>query len=198
MEPIKTTFHERFRVSSARADWHDYNGGAYFVTICTQNREHFFGEIENGEMILSEIGEYVDICTKNIETLHKNIYVPIYQIMPDHIHLIIIMDESVETSYHGVSGKPIDSIETPHCDVSTKGTKNAQMQNIANRCGKLSHVISRFKFVVTRFARTKQPYFVWQTRYFDRIIRDQDEMNRIAAYIGNNVAKRIEGCEVDY
>lgn len=220
MEPVEQLFHNKYRVPSARAGWHDYNGGAYFVTICTQNREHFFGEIENGEMRLSEIGKYVDICIKTIEILHENVYVPIYQIMPDHIHLIIIMDNPVETSYHGVSekqndyglsndsivetsyhgvsGKPIDSIETPHCDVSTKGIKNAQMQNIANRCGKLAQVISRFKFVVTRFARTTQPYFAWQTRYYDRIVRDQDEMNRIAAYIDNNVVKWIQGCQVDY
>ena len=229
MEPIKTIFHNKYRIPSARADWHNYNGGAYFVTICTQNREHFFGEIGNEIMILSEIGEYVDICIKNIETLHENVYVPIYQIMPDHIHLIIIMetpvetsqcdvseksneynvsrqsiDSIVETSYYGVSeptidyGKPIGSFETPHCDVSTNGTKNVQMQNIANKCGNLSHIISRFKFVVTRFARATQPYFAWQTRYYDRIIRNQDEMNRIAIYIENNVAKWIEGCEVDY
>ena len=242
MESVEQLFHNKFRIPSARADWHDYNGGAYFVTICTQNQEHFFGEIKNGEMRLSEIGEFTNDCIKNTETLHENVFVPIFQIMPDHIHLIIIMgtpvetsqcgvsenrnnyvkpiesvietsyhgvsepiinyeppiDSFVETSYHGVSGRPIDSFETPHCDVSTKETKNAQMQNIANRCGKLSHIISRFKFVVTRFARAKQPYFAWQTRYYDRIIRDQDEMNRIAIYIENNVAKWNEGCEVDY
>ena len=220
MESVKQLFHNKFRIPSARADWHDYNGGAYFVTICTQNREHFFGEIENGEMRLSEIGEFTNDCIKNTETLHENVFVPIFQIMPDHIHLIIIMgtpvetsqcgvsenrnnyvkpiESVVETSYYGISGRPIDSFETPHCDVSTKETKNAQMQNIANRCGKLSHIISRFKFVVTRFARAKQPYFAWQTRYYDRIIRNQDEMNRIAIYIENNVAKWNEGCEVDY
>lgn len=45
----KTTMTEKFqnkyRVPSARAPWHGYNGGVYFVTICTQNREHYFGEI---------------------------------------------------------------------------------------------------------------------------------------------------------
>ena len=38
-------FQNRFRIPSARANWHDYNGGVYFVTICTKNREHYFGEI---------------------------------------------------------------------------------------------------------------------------------------------------------
>ncbi len=38
-------FQNRFRITSARAYWHDYNGGIYFITICTKNREHYFGEI---------------------------------------------------------------------------------------------------------------------------------------------------------
>ena len=84
MEPKIQKFQNKYRIPSARANWHDYNGGTYFITICTKNREHFFGEIDNGEMVLSEIGKYVDICIKNIETLHENVYVPIYQIMPDH------------------------------------------------------------------------------------------------------------------
>ena len=46
-------FQDKYRIDSARAWWHDYDGGAYFITICTENREHFFGEIEGGVMVLS-------------------------------------------------------------------------------------------------------------------------------------------------
>ena len=58
-------FKNKFRIPSARATWHNYNAGTYFVTICTANREHFFGEIitdDNGEpkMVLSGIGGYVE------------------------------------------------------------------------------------------------------------------------------------------
>ncbi len=184
MEPIKTTFHDKFRVSSARADWHDYNGGAYFVTICTQNREHFFGEIENGTMVLSEIGKYANQNISEIPKHNPYAEIPLWVVMPDHVHMIVII-------------KTFDDCRDVPWRVSTDG-KNKCMQKIANKQGKLSTVIGGFKQSVTRFARTKQPYFAWQTRYFDRIIRDQDEINRIAAYIGNNVAKWIEGCEVDY
>ena len=62
----------------------------------------------------------------------------------------------------------------------------------------LSVVIRQFKQFVTRFARTQQPSFAWQERYYDRIIRNQDEMNRIAEYIDNNVAKWCEGMKIDY
>ncbi|MFV0398136.1 MAG: hypothetical protein ACK5JU_09000 [Bacteroidales bacterium] len=52
-------FRNRYRIASARADWHDYNGGIYFITICTADRIHYLGEIENGEMNLSDIGRFV-------------------------------------------------------------------------------------------------------------------------------------------
>ena len=92
MEPIKTTFHDRFRVSSARADWHDYNGGAYFVTICTQNREHFFGEIENGTMVLSEIGKYANQNISEIPQHNPYAEILLWVVMPDHIHMIVIIN----------------------------------------------------------------------------------------------------------
>ena len=183
MEPIITTFHNKYRIPSTRADWHDYNGGAYFVTICTQNREHFFGEIKNGEMILSGIGKYANQNISEISIHNPYAEIPLWVVMPDHVHMIVIII-------------PNDCRDVPW-RVSTDG-KNKRMQNIANKQGRLSTVIGGFKQSITRFARTKQPYFAWQTRYYDRIIRDQDEMNRIAIYIENNVAKWGEGCEVDY
>ena len=53
-------FMNKYRIASARAQWHDYNGGEYFVTICTHGREHYFGEISDGQMNLSEIGNYAN------------------------------------------------------------------------------------------------------------------------------------------
>ena len=49
-------FRGRYRIPSARAQWHNYDGGEYFVTICTRDREHYFGEIAGGKMHLSEMG----------------------------------------------------------------------------------------------------------------------------------------------
>ncbi len=72
------------------------------------------------------------------------------------------------------------------------------MQEIANKQNRLATIIGGFKQSITRFARTQQPSFAWQERYYDRIIRNQDEMNRIAEYIDNNVAKWCEGMKIDY
>ena len=67
--------------------------------------------------------------------------------------------------------------------------KNEWMQSISQRRGMLSTVIGGLKRAVTHFARTHSIPFFWLPRFHDHIIRDRDEMNRIAEYIENNVAQ---------
>ena len=56
----KDLFRNRYRIASARADWHDYNHGYYFITICTDKREHFFGEIHEHKMTHSKLGDFAN------------------------------------------------------------------------------------------------------------------------------------------
>ncbi|MBQ3896683.1 MAG: hypothetical protein II734_06215 [Paludibacteraceae bacterium] len=171
-------YHNKYRIPSARATWHDYNGGAYFVTICTRDMEHYFGEIVSGEMNMTEIGEYVQQCIKNIPQHNTYANVPAFVVMPNHVHLIVIIDdENADSICRDVPWR-----------VSTYG-KNETMQTIANQQGRLSTMIGGFKQSVTRYANANSISFAWQTRFHDRIIRDHDEMNRIAEYIENNVAR---------
>ena len=102
-------FQNRYRIPSSRASWHDYGGGVYFITICTSGRVCYFGEIADGEMRMSEIGRYTDACIRKIESLHTDISVPIYQIMPNHVHLVVIIEDITN----------LIKKETPQCDVST-------------------------------------------------------------------------------
>lgn len=171
-------FRNKYRIPSARATWHDYNGGAYFVTICTRDMVHYFGEIVSGEMNMTEIGEYVQQCIKNIPQHNTYANVPAFVVMPNHVHLIVIIDdENADSICRDVPWR-----------VSTFG-KNETMQTIANQQGRLSTMIGGFKQSVTRYANANSISFAWQTRFHDRIIRDHDEMNRIAEYIENNVAR---------
>ena len=171
-------YRNKYRIPSARATWHDYNGGAYFVTICTRDMVHYFGEIGDGEMNMTEIGEYVQQCIKNIPQHNTYANVPAFVVMPNHVHLIVIIDdENADSICRDVPWR-----------VSTYG-KNETMQTIANQQGRLSTMIGGFKQSVTRYANANSISFAWQTRFHDRIIRDCDEMNRIAEYIENNVAR---------
>ena len=217
-----------------RANWHKYNSAEYFVTICTGGREHYFGEVRNGQTQLTAVGEYTKQCIEKISEINQDVDVPLYVIMPNHIHLIVIIDgdkpdaanqisqtavglsyygsrcddgrdqTNVGLSYYGsrcVDGRlpRCDSPTMPQCEnptapQPTKNGINLEMQRRANCCGRLSHIIGRFKSAVTRFARENEIPFAWQPRYHDRIVRNQNEMNRIAEYIEQNPAKWETDC----
>jgi len=196
-------FQGKYRITTFRAPWHDYRCGAYFVTICTKDREHYFGEIRNNEngdskMYLSPIGEMADECWRAIPQHFPHVQIPLWVVMPDHIHGIVIIDDSVETqnvaSLHDNETDQTKNIASLH-DNETDQTQNfASLQNNKpNKFGpqskNLASVIRGFKIGVTKFARQNNIPFAWQSRYYDRIIRDSAEMNRIAEYIKNNVAE---------
>ena len=196
-------FKNKYRIDSARAKWHDYDDGFYFITICTKNRECFLGTIQNNEMILSETGKYAEECIRMMETIHNDVTVPLFQIMPNHIHCIII----VETPYYDVSKKHNeDNLRRYDGDMrhnnnnlrrhDDDGRRHGMtsLQDVANNCGRLSHIISRFKSAVTKFAKEHDITFAWQTRFHDHIIRNQKEMDLITEYIENNVRKWEEDC----
>ena len=81
---------------SPRATWHDYNGGRYFVTFCTKNHELYFGDVVDGRMELSEIGNYALQCIEKIPEINDNVAVPEFVVMPNHIHMIVIIDNPIE------------------------------------------------------------------------------------------------------
>ena len=165
-------FQNKYRIESARASWHDYDGGSYFITICTKNREHFFGEIENGGMVLSDIGKYVTEQFGNVSMHYPYAEIPLFTIMPNHVHIIVVIDGN-KTEYDR------RMVET---------WRAASLQDIAKLQGWLSVVIGGLKSSITRFANEKQIDFAWQPRFHDHIVRDTSELNRIADYIENNVA----------
>jgi len=85
-------YRNKYRIASARAQWWDYGwNGAYFITICTQNRAHFFGEIVGGVMELSPMGEIAQ--SEWLKTFEMrpdmNLWMGEYVVMPNHFHAII-------------------------------------------------------------------------------------------------------------
>ncbi len=194
-------FMNKYRIASARAQWHGYDGGEYFVTICTKDRVHYFGEIYNGKtrdgandmktepkMHLSEIGKFADATIQRISEHNPYAAIPAYVIMPNHVHLIVVIDaEKVETVHAGI-------VETVHApSLQHHRWKNDivddKMQLVSHRKNKLSVVVGGLKSAVTKYANENGIPFEWQSRFHDRIIRNTEEMNEIAKYIEENVAK---------
>lgn len=89
LEKEKTP-HQR---KSPRAVFHDYSKGEYFITICTKDKEHFFGQIANAQMEFTEIGSFASKALSEIPVHHAYAEIPVHVVMPNHIHAIIRIDE---------------------------------------------------------------------------------------------------------
>ncbi len=82
--------HRKHNRQSIRAPGFDYRDpGTYFVTICTQHREHLFGEIRHGVMGLSAMGQIVKECIKQIPRHFPGITIDTYVVMPNHVHILV-------------------------------------------------------------------------------------------------------------
>lgn len=186
-----------------RAKWHDYNGAEYFVTICTKNREHYFGEIHDGQMQLTVVGEWLKMQIENTETIRGgDVSIPLYVIMPNHVHLIVYIRDSIcRDALNASVRKALNASVRNTLNVSVKNALNASVNNQTNnnedarsaslqRFGpqskNLGSIIRGIKSSVTKFARQNGIPFMWQSRYHDHIIRNQDEKNKIGIYIEQN------------
>ncbi len=196
-------FNGKYRVKTARADWIDYNNGDFFVTICTKNRSHYFGHIDNGEIYLTSIGLYTLEAIQNIQKHNPYCEVLGFVIMPNHIHLILSITDiremhknkvaptQVETQYIASQNKNISQIETQYI---ASLQSQSQMRIISKQRSLLARTIANFKSAVTRYASAQKIEFGWQSRYHDAFIRNQAMMNQIADYVDNNVVRWATDC----
>ena len=191
-------YKNRYRIPSVRAAWHDYMGGAYFVTICTKDREFYLGKIEDDEMYLSEIGRYADEQFRDVSSNYPYAIIPSYVVMPNHIHAIVVIDDHYDVCRDAIYrvSETIHRVSKTICVPESE----KQMEPTQNRGGitgrnnpmlyqSLGTVIRGLKARVTHYANEKGLDFAWQSRFHDRIIRDQKDMNETALYVDNNVAK---------
>ncbi len=181
-----TKYKNKYRIESARRPNWDYTAVSYyFVTICTAQRRCFFGEILDGEMQLSAIGKTANLFFLAIPQHTKAICtIDTHQIMPNHAHGVIAIEHPapVETLHRNACN--VGNAETLQCNVSTV---DLQMSAIAPKTGSLSAIIRSYKAAVSYWC-TKNNHldFAWQTRFHDRIIRNERELNAIRAYIQHN------------
>jgi putative transposase len=161
-------FRDTYRSQSNRCPGWDYaTPGAYFVTICTQGHRCYFGTVVDGMMNLNQIGEVVKEEIEKTPQLRKMVKIDSWVIMPNHVHLIIFITAE-------------DTVETPRRDVSTDDV-------LVWKPGCLGAIVNHLKGACTRRIRANfNPAFAWQPRYYDHIIRDARDLERIHDYISIN------------
>ena len=186
---LSAKFQNKYRIESARLRHWDYgSNAAYFVTICTQDRVHYFGDIIDRSMCLSEIGKIVTsewMKTPEIRP-DMNLGMGEYVVMPNHFHAIIVIGENKYN--HGTQARDaMHRRDAMHC-VSTVGDDANQpsKNQFGPQSKNLASIIRGFKSSVTKNARLIHADFAWQPRYHDHVIRDQKSFDHIANYIRTN------------
>lgn len=192
---MENKYKNKYRIPSARLQNWDYSWDApYFITITTKNRKHFFGEISNGKMILSNVGVLANVFLYEIKNHTKNVELGEFIVMPNHVHLILILNGNNKSNIvDGVYGDDInDIVETRHALSLPQQQKNKTIgQNRFQNQGKktVSSIIGSYKSAVTKHANRLGLEFNWQTRFYDHIIRNDKSFLNISNYIINNPLK---------
>lgn len=173
--PLMEKYLGKYRIPSNRHQNYDYStSGAYYLTICTRNREHYFGDVINGKMKLNRIGDFAYEEWFKTPVMRKDMHIGLdeFCIMPNHIHGIII--------FYDVTHR--DALQCASASVSQNHGPNEfgpQTKNLAS-------IIRGFKGTVKRYANMNGITFEWQPRYHDHIIRNESDYNRIKMYIAEN------------
>lgn len=142
----------------------DYNSMAYyFITVNTKYMIHYFGKVHDNSMQLSEIGQIAHQCWMEIPEHNRDVFLENFVIMPNHIHGIIRI-----------------------CSFQ----RTAPIKGIAPQYKRIPVIMGSFKSAVSKLVHEKGfKNFSWHKSYYDHIVRDKKDLNRIQRYISNNPVK---------
>jgi putative transposase len=173
---------------STRLPGYDYSqAGAYFTTLVIEQRLPLLGRIVDGEMQVSPAGEMAGTVWGNLERYYPGVSVDAYVVMPNHLHGIIVLAGPAREDRDGAA-VPTGGIEeqlVPGRPVDMPPRTNAIS---------ISTVIQRFKTFTAHEYGTgvrahgwpRYPGRLWQHRFYERVIRNERELNAIREYIANN------------
>lgn len=189
-----------------RAKWHDYNAGIYFITICTHEKRHIFGHISHDRMLWSPLGKIADSCIREISSHHDDAEVWNHVVMPNHIHIMIAVGTryiASEMTNGNKASEMTDGVNVGCLKPPNHG--DAVDNNHFN--SRLAVIVGTLKAAVTRQANklyrqcgrdiqcgrdVSRPY--WQSRYYEHIVTNGREFDKIMDYIDNNVMRWEDDC----
>jgi len=178
-------FQGKYRIRSARLQNWDYGWNAmYFVTICTQGRACFFGDVAGEKMELTRIGEIAERYWNEIPQHFPFVKLDQYVVMPNHVHGIIVIDKPVDNNIGA-------TLETPNLGVSTITTNNRCTAKASKKWqpATLGVIINQYKRICTIKAREINRDFKWQSRFHEHIIQNDRSFKNIQNYINENPLK---------
>jgi putative transposase len=181
---------------SIRLQGFDYSAqGMYFITICTKGyRIPWFGFIDNGVMILNETGKVAHQCWGDIPKHFPNAVLHNFIVMPDHIHGIIeLVNDPVGVQDFRVAPVGVQNVGVQNIEPQLRDQpRQNHYQKIIPRS--IGSIVRGYKTGVTKWFRENETAgCIWQRNYYERIIRNENEFDRISRYIEENPVKwRVE------
>ena len=158
---------------SIRLQYMDYSQrGAYFVTICAFLKHCLFGRVESGRMDLSPIGEIVRACWVEISNHFPGVNADIFVVMPNHVHGVLAIEERAR--------RAVPLRDEERFEEFRKAVP-----------GSVPTIVRNYKAAVTRLVRDttgNRGMQVWQSNYFEPVLRSGEELANASRYIQENVA----------
>ena len=187
---------QRHHRRSIRLKGYDYTQqGAYFVTLVTQGRECLFGEIVNGEMRLNEFGALVAEGWNGLTQHFRNADLDEFVMMPNHLHGIVVLKWDAYADGRGRGEALTDTsayrVTSANVNASPLRVSTASERPHGTKPRSLNAIVQNFKSVTSRKINQRhntQGTIIWQRDYFERVIRNENELNRIREYIMSNPA----------
>jgi putative transposase len=173
---------------SIRLQNYDYKrSGAYFVTMVTQNRACLFGDVVNGRLQLNDAGQRIQAIWDQLPQYYPGVETDAFVIMPNHVHGIIALV--------GVSA--CADIQSGGQPQGVAPTNDPRPKHDPAHVLSLADIVHRFKTLTTKryvdgvkqFEWNRFESRLWQRNYFEHVIRNEDSLNRIRAYILDNPAR---------
>jgi putative transposase len=190
--------------SSARLKTFDYSSqGAYFVTVCANVRTNVFGEIVDGEMRLNDSGKMIQQKWLEMHASFSTLILDEFVVMPDHVHMIVGLDASEGEHrvrpYGGEHLRRGDLHDRPAGATIPRDT-NDHTHPTGTKPDSLGRIVQLFKTVTTQayirgvHEQSWLPFEkrLWQRNYWDRVIRDDRELEETRSYILENPVRSFE------
>ncbi|MEM7772159.1 MAG: transposase [Cyanobacteria bacterium P01_E01_bin.6] len=186
----------RHRRRSIRLKGYDYKApGAYFITICTHQRERLFGEVVDGEMQLNRLGERVHACWLQLPNHFSRLQLDAYVVMPNHIHGILMLTDPSDGDCRGDAFDHKFSGLTKTCFPNASPLRDSCNDHgdrpNGTRPGSISAIVQNFKSISTRRInqiRHTPGTPIWQRNFYEHVVRNNTSMQVIRRYIQNNPA----------
>ena len=177
---------------SLRYPGFDYSAkGHYFVTFATRNLERLFGQIDKGKIVLNEFGQIAEEEWLRTAEIRQSLELDSYVIMPNHIHGIII----IKLKGDPAQGKALSRTGEPAGRPGIDPDRHLSLSDLDNidsfglKSGTIGAILGQYKSIVSKRINARRGTAgkqIWHRNYFERIIRDEEELKRIRKYIENN------------